>query len=492
MTFPKSPLRLRIALGGTVFVFLFLTVAVFFRRRTTTITWEGISSGREFQNPATSNASSPDSETNDELPLLELPLPAEYNSLPNGSGFCKDRYEVEYLLGLRDSVVEYCAQGSSSSLQCFQTNTADSRTDTFCVGHSSVYNKDERKFELDCKPSVPPINPPISEFGGYWYDTGPKYLFGNFINTNPDRQPTQDITHSKRPFSVLLKREGESNIWHCLMEIMSLAWTFDVMRMTRDPITKEPLFTEADIQNTQIVILDERQDGPYWDLWHLFAQQPIIRLADLNSTDLNNPGNIIVPLAGGSNPLWQGDWDVRDCQHSKLLSVFRTRVLDFYSIQPSQPPTDQIVVTFINRVEGRRLIDQAALLQLAESDMPHIKIQSIDFASISFKEQIQIVRDTDVLVGVHGAGLTNMMWMKEGSAVVEILPHSLNFKGFRNVAGLMDLGYFSAHAAEPADGGEEREWHWQDVTMEKERWLRLIRMATSSMYNRGTRNYDVA
>jgi EGF domain-specific O-GlcNAc transferase len=491
MTFPKSLSHLRLGLVGAVLVLLFFTFAVLFRQRSTTVAWGDIPSDRGTQDSVSLNHPNPVSETNDAVPLLELPLPVEYELFPDGSTFCEGRYGTKYLSGFRDSVVQYCTQDSSSSLQCFHTRTTDSRTDTFCVGRSSIYSKDDRKFELDCKQSTPAVNPALGQFTGYWYDTGPKHIFEKFINTNHDRQLTEDIAHSARSFSVLVKREGESNVWHCLMEIMSLTWTFDVMRMTRDPITQQPLFTEADIQNTQIVILDERQDGPYWDLWQLFAQQPIIRVDDMNSTDLASPGNIIIPLAGGSNPLWQGDWAVRDCQHSELLSVFSTRVMNFYSIQPSQPTADQIVVTFINRVEGRRLIDQDALLQLAKSDIPHIHIQSIDFAAISFKEQIQIIRDTDILVGVHGAGLAHIMWMKPGSAVVEILPYELGFKGFRNLAGLMDLGYFSAHADQPAEGDETKEWHWQDVILERTRWLDLMRMAATSMYNRGTRNFDV-
>jgi hypothetical protein len=49
-----------------------------------------------------------------------------------------------------------------------------------------------------------------------------------------------------------------------------------------------------------------------------------------------------------------------------------------------------------------------------------LKLQIVDFAVLSFQEQVAIGRGTDILLGAHGAGLTHMLWMKPGSSVVEI------------------------------------------------------------------------
>ena len=49
-----------------------------------------------------------------------------------------------------------------------------------------------------------------------------------------------------------------------------------------------------------------------------------------------------------------------------------------------------------------------------------LKLQIVDFAVLSFQEQVEIGHGTDILLGAHGAGLTHMLWMKPGSSVVEI------------------------------------------------------------------------
>lgn len=51
-----------------------------------------------------------------------------------------------------------------------------------------------------------------------------------------------------------------------------------------------------------------------------------------------------------------------------------------------------------------------------------LNVQIVDLAQLCPQEQIRIVRESNVLVGQHGAGLLHMIWMKPGSKVVEIEP----------------------------------------------------------------------
>jgi protein O-GlcNAc transferase len=430
--------------------------------------------------------------------LPDLPLPPDYSHSLDKESYCDKRFSTVYLADLRDSLTEYCTRDSTTDLTCFHSQTAENqRIDTFCLGRSSIYNVNDRRFVLRCNPihglrsnasfQVPEMN----HFAAYMYHTGSGHIFENYISNI--EEPTAVAWPKERKFSVLLSREGEGNPWHCLLEILSLTLSFDVLRMSRDPATNEPLFTEADMANTQIIVLDGRENGPYWDLWQLFAQKPILRLADL--TEDTPIDNLIVPLAGGGNPIWQGDWHVQNCGTSELLRTFVARTLAFYNIESRSSP-DKIVVTFIDRHEGRRLIDQDRLLELANTSFPHVEVQLRDFAALSFKDQIQAARDSDVFVGVHGAGLTHALWLKPSTSVVEILPHGLEHKGFRNLAQLLGHSYFSAHASENG-GGRRRlrkrdRWHTEDVVIEEERWLHLIGAAVANVYNKRERNFDTA
>ncbi|KAH9895529.1 hypothetical protein F4778DRAFT_747202 [Xylariomycetidae sp. FL2044] len=435
-----------------------------------------------------------------------------------------------------------------------------------CYAQGAKLNSEEGKFQLDC--SLRELSQedldrgllPLAQLPGYWYETGPANIFRQAIDvrepvsgSNESTEGTEaelqtrdepggegNATSAVAPPKniLLLKREGEGNPWHCLMEIFSAYMTFDVLRMSAVPGSEgnKPLFTDAgDSDDTQVVILDEREDGPYFDLWTLFARRKPLRLRELlsdpvSSAHLSNV-NLVVPLAGSSNPFWQGDEKSMQCNESPILEVFVRRVLDFYAIP--DPPfrttnQDPIAVTFVQRSETRRLHNQRSLFAELQRRNPRVRVQMVDFAAMSFSEQVRIARQTDVLVGVHGAGLTHSMFMRKGAgAVVEIQPRGLDHNGFRNVAGKLGLGYFRTHVdIVPLDEWEEEdeeasadhegappqdrartipgasrtrqrrtieardEWHTADVVIDEDRFFRVVEPAVEFMYTKGPWDYD--
>lgn len=84
------------------------------------------------------------------------------------------------------------------------------------------------------------------------------------------------------------------------------------------------------------------------------------------------------------------------------------------------------------------------------------------------------------------------MFLRRGSVIIEILPPELNHKGFRNLAGLMGRTYLSSHASEaPGTHSQDNNWQNEDVFLDKERFVYLLRVGVKMMYNKGLRNYDV-
>lgn len=417
-------------------------------------------------------------------------LPVAYTPVADESSFCADRFGIPYLEALRDSATQYCTPQSSSSITCFHSSTVrdESRQDTFCFLQSVGFDPKQPKFNVGCEllDSTQPGSPKYGTFHNYWYDTGPGIILGRYVQLDQ----TWDNGHPDGSnYTILVKREGSRNYWHSLMEIYSMTLTIDVLQMTRRPNSSNPFITPEDAVNTQVVLVDDHDDGPYFDLWTLFAKKPVLRLKDIPENA--SIGNVIVPLAGGSNTLWQGDWEALSCQNSVLLNTFVNRVLSIFGLGGHKPQHDEpIVVTFINRTGGRRFIDGEEYLRQVEADFPLVKVQSIDFAAIPYKQQLEIIQTTDILVGVHGAGLTHGIFLPPGSSMVEILPPGLNHKGFRNVAFLRGHLYFSTHASNPPRR-KRSDWHSDDVYIEKERFMDVMNIAIKALYNKGSRNYDV-
>ncbi|KAI1108387.1 hypothetical protein F5Y14DRAFT_91171 [Nemania sp. NC0429] len=513
-----------------------------------------------------------------EVTEAATPLLAEYYSIP-GAGETCSRFSFTYLEQFRAHAASYCDSSSSARLTCFHRPSGfDGKTDSFCYAQGAVLDPQRGKFHLDCglrqfseQEKIDGLLP-FDQLPAYWYETGPASIFslaisvgeGQSLSVNDEADHSGEVERRALPEEsqaaevnalatppktvLLLKREGEGNPWHSFMEIFSTYMTFDILRMsTGDSGDMEPLFQHPhDSDDTQVVILDDRADGPYFDLWTLFSRKKPVRMKELVTDRYTihdpTPVNLIVPLAGSSNPFWKDDDQAAQCTNSPILNVFSHRVLDFYRIEdtPFRPSNRPIIVTFVKRREFRRLQNQNYLFAELGRRNPHISVQMVDFAAIPLSEQLRVARETDVLVGVHGAGLTNLMFMRQGAgALVEIQPQGLDHHGFKNVAGMRSLGYFRAHAqiipledwtegtVEASDNSTQRtnrgdevrskhtsephnnkkndriratgakklqrreEWHFQDIEIEEGRFIEVVEAAIKFMYTKGPWSFDV-
>lgn len=91
---------------------------------------------------------------------------------------------------------------------------------------------------------------------------------------------------------------------------------------------------------------------------------------------------------------------------------------------------DRLPPAWATPTSGRRLIGSAKLLrgcQRSSYRSPSTSCAAIDFGRIPFHEALVRLRAATALVGIHGAGLTNAIFLppSPSSTVVEILPQAL-------------------------------------------------------------------
>ena len=452
--------------------------------------------------------------------ISEIPL--DYQQVPAEEPWCAEHFSPDYLQKLIQSSTPYCdPEDSTSTFNCFHIQLAfEGRIDSLCVGGPATLNMETLKFEQTCTnlsldgfavdKTVPTYSPKklkqsqwsqamtersipnLNELTRYFLAPGPGAVIKNHVEIKPAKTESSNATHSVRDWTVLVHRDpATKNFWHSLMDVFSLTLTLDVLRMAINPATNKPFYSIEDMEKTQVLIVDDYEEGPNYELWNMMAKKPVVRAIDTRNLTID-PEHIIVPLSGSGNPFWQGDWEVHSCEHSTLLDTFRRRVLDFYSIDQEPDTRDRpITVTILHRKGSRRLKDLPRYSEKLQALFPAVRIQLVEFAERPLLEQLTIIRNTDVLAGVHGAGLTHAMFLPPESAVVEIEPPDMTFRGFRSLAKLGGHQYFSSHGQ--TDEGEEvsGDWHWDHVKLEEDRFLELMQIAIKSMYNKGLRNEDV-
>jgi hypothetical protein len=121
------------------------------------------------------------------------------------------------------------------------------------------------------------------------------------------------------------------------------------------------------------------------------------------------------------------DWTTLEAQRdlAHYLPLFQQHV---WKHVLAQPPSAADTVTLISRrnlASGNRyVINEGPLIRVLERacQAAGVQLQVVDFAELSFAEQVALMARSRVLIGIHGAGLVNTLFLPPTAAVVELLP----------------------------------------------------------------------
>jgi len=95
-----------------------------------------------------------------------------------------------------------------------------------------------------------------------------------------------------------------------------------------------------------------------------------------------------------------------------------------FHTNPMRMRTSSINVVYIDRQDTTRKLSVRGHEELIEvfSGKSWVNFRAVRMQDMNFEQQVGLMRDTDVLVGVHGNGLSHQMFMKPGGVVIEIFP----------------------------------------------------------------------
>lgn len=421
--------------------------------------------------------------------------PSAYRQGAETSHDCARRLGTPFLQDASRTAVNYCSSSSPSSLTCFRTQIKSGRIDSFCIGTPATFDQSNMTFKLGCEMSdlteqqVAAGVPAIAEFPFYQSETGPRIILDRHVRLDAGSS-VRSRSKIRKNFSILVRREAAvDHIFHHLMQIFSAYLTLDILQMAFDPATRKPFFRPEDVDNTRVVILDDHPEGPFFDQWKAFATRPMARIQDIQSNVTPVQENIIIPLPGSASIFWEPDCVPSHCQESAMLKVFSQRMLDFYGINEGpEDPDSPLVLTFIDRTEERSLVNKREYLSSLQFFYPDVEIDLVDLATLPFEEQLRTIRRTDILAGVHGAGLTHGIFLPHSSAMVEILPPEYKHEGFRNLARFLGHQYFTTHSMNHPKYTRPNGWQTDDIIIEKDRFIDLMGTAIKSMRHRRLRN----
>ncbi|XP_067933876.1 protein O-linked-mannose beta-1,4-N-acetylglucosaminyltransferase 2-like [Watersipora subatra] len=118
-------------------------------------------------------------------------------------------------------------------------------------------------------------------------------------------------------------------------------------------------------------------------------------------------------------------------------------IISGYIGNKKEPSSKQITV--FSRQDTRRIINEAELMLSLAREFS-ISVRLLDLNSHSMSEVIEIMSRSSIVIGMHGALFSSMIWLPENAVVVELFPYAVNpahYTPYKTLAGIMNLTYLS-------------------------------------------------
>jgi hypothetical protein len=112
---------------------------------------------------------------------------------------------------------------------------------------------------------------------------------------------------------------------------------------------------------------------------------------------------------------------INTIEHDEIFRDIRNQYNVRYRLQIS------FAVRNVGDLTGKREISNLLQIQnrVQRENLVSLTMRNITFENLPVDDTVHQMSETNIFVSVHGAGMTNMFFMKPGSAVIEIVPFPL-------------------------------------------------------------------
>ncbi|XP_033755824.1 beta-1,2-xylosyltransferase RCN11-like [Pecten maximus] len=246
----------------------------------------------------------------------------------------------------------------------------------------------------------------------------PKSHFSNWYLTVSEKEvdiPPKS-THISN-FTVFVKRGDYANMYWTLIELYNTYMT--IRLFGKDPKT------------TSVVLVDAHPQGKLDSLWTLLFGK-VIRVRSLRGDIFIKEVTWVIPLS--SSPIGQA------IPNLPFIREFKSTLYKAVGINSVVPICERglnhTVITLILRHDyvahprnpsgkvSRKITNEKELVKHLDRKFPGGRLNAVQLDQFSIKDQIRIIYNTSVLVGVHGAGLAYTLLLRPGAAMFEMFPLS--------------------------------------------------------------------
>ncbi|XP_063797008.1 EGF domain-specific O-linked N-acetylglucosamine transferase [Pseudophryne corroboree] len=177
--------------------------------------------------------------------------------------------------------------------------------------------------------------------------------------------------------------------------------------------------------DVHIVMWDTSGYG-YGDLfvetWKAFTDHEVIHLKAYDSKRVCFKDVVFALLPRMRYGLFYNTPLISNCHGTGLFRAFSQHVLYRLNVSQETLKEEKIRVTILIRSTEYRKILNLDKLVLALKNVPLFQVNVVDYKyrTLGFLEQLRITHNSDIFIGMHGAGLTHSLFLPDWAVVFEL------------------------------------------------------------------------
>nr|CAG4639012.1 EOG090X02IK [Daphnia magna]SVE82963.1 EOG090X02IK [Daphnia magna] len=230
--------------------------------------------------------------------------------------------------------------------------------------------------------------------------------------------------------------------------------------------------------------------------WSAFTQNPLMNLRTFQGKRVCFREALFPLLPRMIFGLYYNTPIVWGCKESGLFHAFSKFILHRLKI-PKRTAIDQVVkpkikILLLSRnTQYRRILNEQALLDALRLSPRQYSVKRVEFThETDFRHQLRVIQDTDIFIGMHGAGLTHLLFLPDWAAVFELY-NCGDEHCYADLARLRGIHYqtWTNHVKlqpqdeghHPSDGGPHAKF--TNYSFDKEEFLRIVDLAADHVAN---------
>jgi len=229
--------------------------------------------------------------------------------------------------------------------------------------------------------------------------------------------------------TLIVKLDATSNMYHHFCDFFNMFLSLNL----NDSLSPEPA-------GRQVIILDNHPyHSSFKPAWQSLTNRT---LWDLNSVAGKRIcfKDILFPLLPRMvYGLFYGTPLIPGCHSSSMFSAFSRWFSSTMGLS-NPSPEPPLKLTLLSRAtKYRQILNEQEIVQALQGEGYQVTLAEFT-PRVPFKEQLEIIRGTDILVGIHGAGLTHLLFLPDWAHVVEL--YNCDDPGcYLDLARLRGVGY---------------------------------------------------